>query len=174
MFKISLCLYYFFIMHEEGSEPNGFSEKEISNNTKEDLNQSDYLDASSSQNSSVNRIDGIRVLLAEDYLMNQRLITMMLESNGASVDIANDGKEAFQMAKHSAYDIILMDLNMPNINGIQAAKMIKMFSIETPIVCLTADVNDEIVENILTSGMKEIISKPCQVDDLLKVISKYI
>ncbi len=126
-----------------------------------------------SMNKEGKHLKDVKVLLAEDYLMNQHLITMMLETHGASVTVANDGKEAFQKAKQSDFDIILMDLNMPNINGIQAAKMIKMFSIETPIICLTADVTEEILNSILASGMKEIVAKPCQMDELLAVIQKY-
>lgn len=118
-------------------------------------------------------LKGIRVLLAEDYLMNQRLVTIMLETNGAMVTVANDGREAFHKAKSNDFDIILMDLNMPNINGIQATKMIKMLAIETPIICLTADISDKISQNILDAGMKEIVSKPCQIDELVKVILKY-
>ncbi len=160
-------------MQGEGKEAEDFSEKGssgVAGDGKGNLSNGRIIE---SENSNGKQLDGIRVLLAEDYLINQRLLTMMLETHGAMVSVANDGKEAFQKAKLELYDIILMDLNMPNINGIQSSKMIKMFAIETPIVCLTADVNDEILQNILASGMEEIVTKPCQIDELVEVILKY-
>lgn len=125
------------------------------------------------KNDSEIPLENHTILLVEDYLINQKLIVMMLETLGATVEIANDGLEAVKMASAKNYSVVLMDLNMPKMNGIEATKLLKIGGVNTPVLCMTVENGDQKKREILDSGMKAIISKPCQLDELRNTILKY-
>lgn len=118
-------------------------------------------------------IDG-KVLLVEDNDINQVICEEMLKRIGLKVCIANDGLEAIKMSKENNYDIILMDLHMPKMNGFDSSKAIREFDKLTPIIALTSAVMDE--DKILTkeAGMQEHLSKPIDFDELVKTICLYL
>ena len=117
------------------------------------------------------------VLIVEDNATNQLLLSILLDEFGVSFDIANDGLEALDMVKKSEYDLIFMDENMPNMNGIEATKEIRKMltsNKNTPIVALTANAITGDKERFLEAGMDDYISKPYDDEDIKKALLKYV
>lgn len=103
----------------------------------------------------------IRVLVAEDVVLNQLLIKIIVADFGFDIDIAANGKMAIEKMQHNTYDIILMDLQMPEMNGFEATKFIRNnLHSDIPIIALTADVTTADVEKCKAVGMNDYISKP--------------
>jgi PAS domain S-box-containing protein len=118
-----------------------------------------------------NSLHGYSVLLVEDNKLNQILATAMLEKWGAKVVIAGNGQIAVDMAAKDAFDIILMDIQMPVMDGMTASKMIREeLQVTTPILALSANVIKGIVERCEEAGMQGYISKPFDADDLFRKI----
>jgi len=122
------------------------------------------------------------ILVAEDNLANQELITFILNSVGVNFDIASNGKEAVNMFKNSKYDIVFMDINMPIMDGIEAFRQIREYESEiagefisyVPIVALTANAVKGDKEKFLILGMNDYLSKPIEMDKLTGVFDKYL
>ncbi len=122
-----------------------------------------------SQNSA--RLDHINILLAEDHDINQYLATTLLEEWGANVDIAENGKEAVENFLKNEYDLILMDIQMPIVGGIEATRIIrKQHQSDIPIIALTANAIKGDSERYLNAGMDGYISKPFEPAELLNQI----
>jgi CheY-like chemotaxis protein len=104
---------------------------------------------------------GIRVLVAEDIALNQLLMKTLLDDFGFEHDIASNGKIAIEKMQEKHYDIILMDLQMPEMNGFEATHYIrKSMKSRIPIIALTADVTTTDIEKCKTVGMDDYIAKP--------------
>jgi len=119
------------------------------------------------------------VLIVEDNKTNQMLLSMMLDDFGLSYDVANDGVEGISIFSQGKYDVILMDENMPNLNGIEATKQIRIFEEvnkkdHTPIVAVTANALAEDRERFLEAGMDDYVSKPYTEEDIVRVLNKYL
>ncbi len=108
-----------------------------------------------------NTVKKLKVLVAEDVALNQLLIKIIIAEFGFDIDIAANGKIAIDMVQKNKYDIILMDLQMPEMNGFEATKYIrsKLHS-QIPIIALTADVTTVDDEKCKAAGMNDYISKP--------------
>ena len=128
-------------------------------------------------------LTGIHVLMAEDNDLNAELATMILEDAGMTVTRASDGKEVVDLFKNQprgTYDLILMDIMMPNMDGHQAAKTIRALGIERsdavtiPIIALSANAFIDDIQESLDSGMNDHISKPINTEELIDTITKYI
>ena len=128
-----------------------------------------------------NDLKGIKVLLAEDNDLNAELATILLEDLGMTVTRAADGQEVVDLfAEHPAgtYDIILMDIMMPKIDGHQAAKAIRAMyadrpdAEEIPIIALSANAFSEDVQASLDAGMNGHVSKPLNMEEVTKVIER--
>jgi signal transduction histidine kinase len=119
-------------------------------------------------------IENIKVLLVEDIRPNQLLIKTLLEKHKCHIDIADNGQIAIEKLNHSRYDVILMDLQMPVMNGLEATEYIrKKMKLYTPIIALTADVTTMDVKKCKTIGMNDYISKPVDEKLLYNLIVKY-
>jgi len=106
-------------------------------------------------------IKNIRVLVVEDIALNQLLIKTLLDDFGFERDIASNGKIAIEMLKSKSYDIILMDLQMPEMNGFEATEYIRNTLHSTiPIMALTADVTTADLAKCTSVGMNDYVSKP--------------
>lgn len=120
-----------------------------------------------------------KILLVEDNKSNQIFMSVVLKSLKLTFDIANDGLEAIEMFKNNYYDVILMDENMPNMNGLEATKEILSKEKEdnlkhTPIIALTANALKGDKEKFLKAGMDEYLSKPVNKKSLSKMLSQFL
>lgn len=116
---------------------------------------------------------GLDILIVEDNKMNQKVISAMLKTLGYSCDTANDGFEGFNMAKNKNYDLIFMDLIMPEMNGFDAARKILAADKKALIVAFTADNMPEAKRKAELSGIREFITKPVRIDELKRLFAKY-
>ena len=118
-------------------------------------------------------LDETHVLLAEDHHMNQLIVEMALEDTKVKVDTAVDGEIAVEMFKSKAYDLVLMDIQMPKMNGYEASEAIRKIDADTPIVALSANVMQEDIQKSLDAGMNEHLAKPIEFDKLYMTLLKY-
>jgi signal transduction histidine kinase/CheY-like chemotaxis protein len=118
----------------------------------------------------------IRILLAEDNYFNQRVALEILESENFSVDVANNGQEAIDAVSTDRYDLVLMDIQMPKIDGYEATRRIrKMSNLKSlPIIAMTAHAMKGDRELCIDSGMNDYITKPINRDQLFDMIKKWI
>ena len=125
-------------------------------------------------------LQGRRVLLAEDNKINQFVATKFLTGWGLDVDIANTGQEAVDMVADGAYDLVLMDLQMPVMGGVAATEIIRQREEERgghgylPIIALTASAFEEIQQEAIQAGMDDFTTKPIQQKALYARIEKWI
>ena len=115
-----------------------------------------------------------KVLLVEDNKINQMITQKMLEKRGISCKIIDNGEDAIEDAKINNYDLILMDVHLPGINGTEATSEIRKFNTCTPIVALTAISLNENREMLLSYGMNEVITKPFEPEHFYTVVTKYL
>ncbi|WP_164848361.1 ATP-binding protein [Halobacteriovorax sp. HLS] len=118
-------------------------------------------------------IDGLDFLVFEDNKLNQKLIGTLLKRSGATCTLACDGLDGLEKLKLKRPDVILMDLHMPNMNGLQATVEIrkKFSSSELPIFALSADIMEESIIETKKAGMNGFLSKPVQMKELKKQVS---
>jgi len=117
----------------------------------------------------------LRILLAEDNLVNQKVALRILERLGYRADVASNGLEAVQAVHRQQYDVILMDVHMPEMNGLDAARHIgsELPVAEQPqIIAMTAAVLQEDREKCLAAGMKRFVSKPIRIDELTDILQE--
>ncbi|HKK95190.1 MAG TPA: ATP-binding protein, partial [Anaerovoracaceae bacterium] len=129
---------------------------------------------SNSKRYTNDELSGKCVLLCEDNKMNALITERILEKAGVEVEKAVNGKEGIEMAKSFKYDAILMDIRMPEINGIDAAKKIRSFDKIVPIIALSANAYPEDIEMSIKSGMQGHIAKPINRDELYSTLIKWI
>ena len=117
----------------------------------------------------------VKILVAEDNNMNQLLAKKMFKKIGFEIEIANNGREAYEMALQNYYDIIFMDIHMPELDGLAATEEILKNDLpKMPvIIAMTANVIKEAEEDCLQAGMKDIITKPFTIEQLKKVMDKW-
>lgn len=120
----------------------------------------------------------LEILLAEDSVFNQRLAVTLLEKRGHTVTIANTGRQAVELSAEKAFDLILMDVQMPEMDGLEATQRIRdreqrQHGDRTPIVAMTAHALKGDRENCLDRGMDDYISKPIDQDQLFRTIAQF-
>lgn len=115
----------------------------------------------------------IRILVAEDNIINQKVATTILKSLGCEADIAKNGKEAVDMAGDNTYDIIFMDLIMPVMDGFEASTKILAGDKKVKIVALTADSASETVKKVELCGIHHFIAKPVRQEEIRNILFKY-
>jgi CheY-like chemotaxis protein len=117
-----------------------------------------------------------KILVAEDVELNQYLARHIMESWGFEVEIANNGKEALDMVTRNEYDLVLMDIQMPEMDGMEATQNIRLLSdphkASIPIVALTANALRGDSDKYLSVGMNDYLSKPFDESKLFLIISK--
>lgn len=122
----------------------------------------------------------MKILLVEDNLMNQKVVMFNLKKLNCTVTPVANGREAFETFKNESFDLILMDIMLPEMNGYEITTEIRKFekvnNIENPviIIALTANTYENEKEKCISVGMNEYISKPFSAQQLISTIEKYI
>jgi signal transduction histidine kinase/ActR/RegA family two-component response regulator len=121
-------------------------------------------------------IDGVHILLAEDHPTNQRVVRLILEAVGVQLDIVETGVAALERLSVKSYDLVLMDMQMPEMDGLTATRMIRerereLQSVRTPVIMLTANALDEHVRASLEAGADAHLAKPVRPESLLAAVS---
>ncbi len=123
------------------------------------------------------RLDGLSVLVVEDNEVNREMLRRILERTGASCDYAKNGLEALKKSAAEAYDVIIMDVDMPEMDGCEAARAIRAREGEggkVPILALSAHVMEEYRQRALEAGMDRFITKPARTEDLLAAVAEAV
>lgn len=115
-----------------------------------------------------------KILIVEDNLINQLVTKKIIEKNNFICKVVDDGFGALAILEKEGFDLILMDINMPLMNGFETTKRIRLLGIKTPIVALTAFDKDEITDEAISSGMNDIIVKPFEPVKLFKILNYLI
>ena len=125
---------------------------------------------------SQKKLKNLNILVVEDNKINQMVTKKLLEKNGHNFQMAENGLEALLLVEENNFDVILMDINMPVMNGIEASIKIRNLGIKTPIIALTASDKENILKEILEkkNGLTDVLVKPFEYADLENVISRYI
>ncbi len=128
----------------------------------------------------------MRILLVEDNVINQKLALRLLEKMGYRADVASNGKEGVKAVETNQYDLVLMDVQMPEMDGIQATKAIRAHEQELathnsrpaihhiPIIAMTANAMKGDLERCIEAGMDDYLSKPVRPQILQETIKKYL
>ncbi len=119
-------------------------------------------------------LKGIKILLTEDQTINQEIFQEILEGSGIDIDIASNGKEAVEKSRINNYSIIVMDIEMPIMNGYEATKIIRTENSTIPIIALTSNSSKSDRIKSKNIGMNEHLSKPIEAKILYQTFSKYI
>jgi PAS domain S-box-containing protein len=119
------------------------------------------------------QLKGARILVAEDAPDNAMLMRIYLQTEGAHVDLATDGFEAIKMAEENDYDVILMDLQMPNLGGLEATRRLRAKNYVKPILALTAHALKNETLRSLDAGCNDHLTKPVDRKQLLEIIKDY-
>lgn len=121
-----------------------------------------------------NILENIKVLVVEDNTINQLVSKKIIEQKKMICTVVSSGQEAIDLLKSESFDIILMDINMPNMNGFEATKNIQSIGIQTPIIALTAYSNNEVKSKALFAGIADLIEKPFEPQHLFEVIANLV
>ena len=123
------------------------------------------------------KVGPIRVLLAEDNLINQKVVTGILKNHGHQVDVVENGALAVEAVKAEAYDLVLMDVHMPVMDGILATRMIRSFTADranVPIVAVSAGAMEAEIQACLAAGMTDFVVKPVHPKTLFETIARVL
>lgn len=138
----------------------------------------DQVESSSTSNLPNPELDKANVLVVEDNLMNQKVIMLAIKDKVGSIDIANNGKEALVKFANTKYDIVLLDLQMPIMDGYKTFTKLKELEvgteIHTPCIALTANAMAGDKEKCLSLGMDDYISKPFRVEQLVQKLEYHL
>jgi len=115
-----------------------------------------------------------KILIVEDNVINQLVTRKIIEKNNYVCEVVDDGFAALELLNNVEFDLILMDINMPLMNGFETTKRIRQLGVDTPIVALTAFDKDEIKDEAISSGMNDIIIKPFEPVQLFKIMNYLI
>ena len=117
---------------------------------------------------------GGRILLAEDTEDNQRLISLLIRRTGAEVVVARDGQEAVEIAQATEFDLVLMDMQMPVMNGLDATRLLRLTGFEQPIIALTANATESDKAAALEAGCDAFLTKPIDQAAFFGMLSRYL
>lgn len=122
------------------------------------------------------KFTNIKVLLAEDNPNNQRLVEFLFETIDIKCTIANNGKEVLEKLQHESFDLVLMDMEMPVMDGITATRAIRAENRydDLPIVAMTANSSTEDRDRCLEAGMNSFVAKPIEINRLIEVMNEFL
>ncbi|TXI22525.1 MAG: response regulator, partial [Roseateles sp.] len=114
----------------------------------------------------------LRILLAEDNVVNQKLALRLLQQMGYRADLASNGLEAVESVQRQTYDLVLMDVQMPEMDGLEASRRIAALGLRPRIVAMTANAMQGDREVCLAAGMDDYLTKPIRVDELAAAVAR--
>ena len=136
--------------------------------------ESDLVTMKETQQEDIS-LEGVEILLAEDHDINQFLATTLLDEWGTHVEVVENGRDAVQKLSQKTYDVVLMDIQMPIMNGIEATRIIRrQLKLDVPIIALTANALKGDSEKYLSTGMNAYVSKPFEPIELFNTIASVI
>jgi len=112
-------------------------------------------------------------LVAEDNEINIKVAQTIFSNLGLRIDVAKDGKEAIEKVKNKVYDIVFMDLVMPETDGMQATVEIRALGYTLPIVAMTATANSKTKSKAISTGMNDYIIKPVKLESIRNILLKW-
>jgi signal transduction histidine kinase/CheY-like chemotaxis protein len=115
-----------------------------------------------------------KILVVEDNKINQMITKKMVENKGIVCELVDNGEDAIELVRHNNYDLVLMDVHLPGINGTEATQDIREFNPQIPIVALTAISLNENREMLLSYGIDDVITKPFNPDNFYKIIAQQL
>jgi two-component system, sensor histidine kinase len=115
-----------------------------------------------------------RILIVEDDEMNFIYLTQIFKIFHGDIFRAKNGRTALEMAKEKKFDVILMDIQLPDINGLEITKQIRQFDFKTPIIAQTASRAPDETDEAIEAGCTEILIKPYSINDLSSVLDKVL
>ncbi len=115
----------------------------------------------------------LNILLVEDEPINQKVVQLMLDNIGCRYDSANTGAAAIELAKKNTYDLIFMDIQLPDFNGIEVSQKMRGAGINTPIIATTAYSFEDELHNFITAGMNDVLLKPFRQEQINLMIHKW-
>lgn len=115
-------------------------------------------------------LDGVRILLVEDSIDNEILMRLYLEAAGAKIETAHHGQEAIDIATASTFDVVLMDVQMPGMDGLEATRRLRAQGYSAPIIALTAHALPEEVEKSMAAGCDQHVTKPISRSSLVQAV----
>ena len=119
----------------------------------------------------------LKILVAEDNVVNARLLTAILENEGHEIIVVADGEQAVAKSRIEAFDVILMDVNMPVMDGLEATRQIRDGAVpmrDVTILALTADDDGVVQRTCIEAGMNAFISKPVNMADLKRALVQVV
>lgn len=125
-------------------------------------------------NENERQLAGMSILVVEDNPFNVLVAQSLLERSGAQVEVATNGKEALEKVQAGTYQLILMDLNMPVMDGFEATRELRKRGESMPIIALTANLPAEVENDVRAAGLTDILVKPFNPDDLFRMILPYL
>ena len=121
-----------------------------------------------------NKLEGKNILIVEDNKINQMITRKILEKHGVKCEVADNGTIAVEKTQEKEYDLILMDIHMPGISGIEATKEIRKFNSEIPIIALTAVTLDDNLDEFYLNAFSDIIPKPYKTEEFFLKINRQL
>lgn len=132
------------------------------------------LEQKKETNFDISKIKGKNILVIEDNQINQMITKRMLENKEILCEVIDNGEDAIEAVKNKKYDLVLMDIHLPGINGTIATQEIRKFDTSTPIIAMTAISLNENREMLLSFGMNDVITKPFIPSDFYKILMKHL
>jgi len=120
------------------------------------------------------QLEGVHILVVEDNPFNIMVAQSLLERSGAIVEVATNGAEALEKIKPGKYQLVLMDLNMPVMDGFEATRHLRARGITLPVIALTASLPAEVEKDVQSAGLTDIVVKPFNPDELFRVLLKHL
>jgi CheY-like chemotaxis protein len=113
----------------------------------------------------------MRVLIAEDNQLNQQLMSLYMKRLGWDFKVVGDGLQAVEACRQESFDVILMDVDMPVLDGIEATRYIRIFNAYIPIIAITAYTDENVRRETQIAGMTAFLPKPCSRNDIYAMVS---
>jgi CheY-like chemotaxis protein len=115
-----------------------------------------------------------KILLVEDNPITQKLLALILEKMGLEMSIVTNGLDAIEFTRKHSVGMILMDYQLPGMDGVSVTKQLRQLGVEIPIIALTAYFQDDIREQCLLSGMNDVLNKPFRQSEIAMMLRKWL